>query len=162
LSNVVSETIRPEPLTRDAFAPYGDVLQAPDLIERRNFVVDLISLRPKARLNMSLVRAPIIDSTRDITELEYHPYSAQAFFPIDVESYVVLVALNGRNGRPSLSSLKVYIATRHQGICYRPGVWHLGMATIHRPGAFALLVHEDGMANDFVFRGVPAFRILIP
>lgn len=156
-----SPVITAEPLTRDAFAPYGDVLHAPDVVGREHFAADLVNLRPDARLNLSLVRSPVINPGAAISELEHHPYSAQAFVPIDVDRYIVLVALNSPDDRPLMSSLKAFVANRHQGICYRPGIWHLGMTTIRRPGSFALLVYENGTADDCRFCPVPDVRLNI-
>lgn len=155
-------TILAEPLTRGAFAPYGEILQAPETIGREHFAADLVNLRPGARLNLSLSKSPVINPALEISELEHHPYSAQAFIPIDVTSYVVLVALNDEDNRPAVPSLKAFIATQYQGICFKPGVWHLGMTTIDRPGAFALLVYEDGTPNDCIFQHISAIRLQIP
>lgn len=162
MTNSDPAAIRAELLTHHGFAPYGDVLDAPTVVGREHFATNLVNLRPDARLDLSLVRAPAIDQTAGISELEHHPYSAQAFVPIDVDSYVILVALNGNSNEPCLPSLKAFIASRHQGICYRPGIWHLGMTTIGNYGAFALLVYADGTADDCVFRRIPAIRIQIP
>ncbi|UGV28515.1 hypothetical protein E0H22_24370 [Rhodopseudomonas boonkerdii] len=159
LNNMSPAIIVAEPLTPEAFAPYGEVLRPPDAIDRQHFAADLVNLRPDARLNLSIVRSPVIDLAIEVNELEHHPYSAQAFIPIDVDHYVVLVTLNSEDDLPELPRMKAFVATRHQGICYRPGIWHLGMTTIQRPGAFALLVYEDGTANDCLFCRIPAARL---
>ncbi len=146
-------------LTPDAFAPYGDVMTAPSTVERLHFAADLANLRPGAKLNLSMVRTPIVNSPLHISELEQHPFSAQAFVPLDVESYLVVVALNDKGNQPLLWSLKAFVARPDQCICYRPKIWHIGMASLQKAGSFALLVYEDRTPDDCLFLPVPMIQI---
>ena len=38
-------------------------------------------------------------------------------------AYLVVVALNGKNDRPDLSTLRAFLATSAQGVSYDQGVW---------------------------------------
>lgn len=62
--------------------------------------------------------------------------------------YLVVVALNDKNGQPDLSTLKAFIASSTQGINYSPGVWHHPMIALEYETDFACLVHESGVPND--------------
>jgi ureidoglycolate hydrolase len=42
---------------------------------------------------------------------------------------------------------------------YLPGTWHMGMATLGRPGTFVMLIHEDGSDTGCVFCNVPPIMI---
>lgn len=67
--------------------------------------------------------------------LERHSYTSQAFVPMGVGSrdestleksghaYLVVVARNGENDQPDLSTLKAFVAGTSQAVVYAPGVW---------------------------------------
>lgn len=151
--------IRATELTPEAFAPFGDVMEAPPNTGRLHFAADLTNLRPQAKLNLSIVRAPSALGPLSVAELEQHPFSAQAFVPLDVEAYLVVVASNDENSRPILSSMKAFVARGDQCICYRPGIWHLGMTALRGKGSFVLLVYEVGTSDDCRFSAIPRQQI---
>lgn len=102
--------------------------------------------------------------------LERHPYSSQAFIPMTdgkTRGYLVIVALNGDDDKPDMSTLKAFVATTKQGINYGPGIWHHPMVVLEHEADFACIVHESGVPEDdcnevdtpHVIVQVPGFHI---
>jgi ureidoglycolate lyase len=149
------------PIDAAAFAPFGQLLERPSAGVRQDFAADVLNERPaSARANLALVRAEAASLPLSVDTMEHHPHSTQAFFPLDVEEYLVAVCHDDGNGAPDLATLAAFRVRGTQGISYRPRIWHVGMTTLGRPGTFAMLVHEDRTPADCVFRRVPAFQVL--
>ena len=147
-----------QPLTREAYAPYGDLIDGPPpgnpgrlvnqgFVRRHDDASPLVNLRPHARLNFAFFRCkPRSLDGFSVTLLERHPDSTQLFLPLGPARYLVIAALGG--DQPDLSSLAAFLATGPQGISYHPGVWHLPLVAFDHVTDFACLVHEDGSPRD--------------
>ncbi|MBI2740235.1 MAG: ureidoglycolate lyase [Rhodospirillales bacterium] len=155
--------IEPQPLTQEAFAPFGDVIDVPTEPGRRYYEEALGNLRPNARPSLSLSlkgETPNRPLTADL--LERHEFSSQTFVPIDVARWLIVVAPQARTGGPDLSGVKAFIATGTQGVTYRPNTWHHGLTVLDRPGRFAVFMWRDGGEGDEEFVPVEPFTIRIP
>ncbi|WP_414474733.1 ureidoglycolate lyase [Microvirga sp. M2] len=148
-------------ISAQAFAPYGDLLEAPAQPGRSNFVANFENHRPHACANIALVRCDAAEGRLRIDEMECHPFSSQIFFPLDVNDYLVVVAKDDGAGNPDPGTLVAFQVSHPQGINYHPGTWHIGMIALSHPGTFALLVHEDGSADDCRFRRVGPFTVAV-
>lgn len=168
----VEATIPALPLTPEAFAPFGHVVQAfgdvnavprgtkvtsanqgsatkfhklapilssypPELASRANPALSVYRCKP---LDFDVVE----DSTQKgagwaVKLLERHRYTNQAFVPMSVGSgeglkgddalekpgraYLVVVAKNGEDDKPDLSTLRAFVAGAGQAVVYATGVW---------------------------------------
>ncbi|MEO8631652.1 MAG: ureidoglycolate lyase [Betaproteobacteria bacterium] len=149
-----------QPLNAESFAPFGQVLSSPDNNVRENFAARVENGRSSAaRTNLALIAAKPAQFPLEIGCLERHAFSNQAFMPLDVGEYLVVVCKDDGGGRPDLSTLHAFRVDGHAGVNYNPGTWHHGMTTIGAPGTFAMLVHEDGTADDCHF--VDVERIVV-
>ena len=120
-----------EPLTREAFAPFGDVIEASDAVrhfpinagttERYHDLAD-IQLDAQGRAIVSIFRAQPRTLPFAITMLERHPLGSQAFMPLHGRPYLVAVAPRGEIF--SASDVRVFLARGDQGVNYAAGVWH--------------------------------------
>jgi ureidoglycolate lyase len=90
--------------------------------------------------------------------MERHAHSSQAFVPLDVAAYVVIVVPD-IDDAPDAANAIGFIVPSGTGISYRAGVWHTGMMVLDQPAALVILVHEDGTSEDCHFRAVEPFRI---
>jgi ureidoglycolate lyase len=153
-------TVQVRCITAQAFALYGDLLEAPAQPGRFNFVANFENLRPHARANIALVRCGAAQEKLRVDEMECHPFSSQIFFPLDVNDYLVVVATDDGAGKPDVNTLAAFRVSHPQSINYHPGTWHIGMIALSRPGTFALLVHEDGSADDCRFCPIAPFTVL--
>lgn len=148
-----------EPLTRDAYSPYGAVVAADAALpsksanmgtaERYNHVGELKNLRESAASpNLCVFRSqPYPGSPFQIRLLERHPHSTQLFVPMSESArYLVIVATGG--DAPDLSTVRAFIARSGQGITYHPGVWHHPLIALDRETDFACVVYEDDSESD--------------
>ncbi|MGB6242228.1 MAG: ureidoglycolate lyase [Castellaniella sp.] len=120
-----------EPLTRKAFAPFGDVIQADDTV--RHFTInegnteryhDLAHIEPgtDGRAIVSIFRGQPRSLPFTITMMERHPQASQAFIPLSGRPYLVVVAKP--ESTPTVDDLRVFLCTGQQGVNYAKGVWH--------------------------------------
>lgn len=123
--------LRVEPLTREAFAPFGDVIEASDAAQ--HFTInggnteryhDLAKVEPGAngRSIVSIFRGQPRALPFTVEMMERHPLGSQAFVPLSGAPYLVVVAPAG--AAPGVADLRVFIARGDQGVNYARGVWH--------------------------------------
>ncbi|MBR2815008.1 MAG: ureidoglycolate lyase [Reyranella sp.] len=153
----------PQPLTKEAFAPFGDVIDVPEAPGRTYYNDALGNLRPDAQANLSLsLKAETPDRPLRSDYMERHEFSSQTFVPLDVERWLIVVAPHASAGGPDVAGMKAFIATGLQGVTYRPNTWHHGLTVLDRPGRFAVFMWLDGGKGDEEFVPVPPFSIRIP
>lgn len=152
--------VRLAAMTAAAFAPFGQVLDSPGGMSRRDFAATLTNRRPSARPNLALVRAPLVTLPMIVRQMERHPCSNQAFMPLDVSEYLVIVAPDDGAEAPRLDAALAFRVPGTQGINYEPGIWHCGMMVLGGAGLFAMLVFEDGSPDDTHFRPIEPVELL--
>jgi ureidoglycolate lyase len=144
-----------EPITAEAFAPFGDLLETPGEGRRLDFAAALGNERATARTNLAVVQALPQPLPLTVALMERHPHSSQAFMPLDIDRFLIAVCPDG-GGVPDLSGLRAFIASRTQGINYHAGTWHHPMTALGRPATFAMLIWEDGSDGDCTFHHLAA------
>ncbi|MHA3979456.1 ureidoglycolate lyase [Halovulum sp. GXIMD14794] len=143
--------IRIEPLTAEAFAPFGDVLEVsgdPDKIINQGNCGrwhDLAALDMdggRAGISLFNARPRALPYTLDM--LERHPLGAQAFLPMTQEPFLVIVApdAGGKPGTP-----RAFLTAPGQGVNYHRGTWHGVLTPLSEPGLFAV-VDRIGEGNN--------------
>jgi len=146
-----------EPLTAEAFAPFGEVPTAAagdgravnlGTARRIDRVAALDSDRPLAHPNLALFRCAPVALPFDVTMLERHPHSSQLFLALTGGAWLVCVAPSDAGGEPVLDALRAFRATRGQGVHLARGVWHHPVVVLDEPAELAMLVWEDGSSGD--------------
>ena len=151
------------PLTREAFAPFGEVIDLPDVPGRTYYEEALGNLRPLARPSLSVSLRPETPERPLRAELlERHEFSSQTFVPLDVARWLVVVAPHAATGGPDRDAARAFVATGRQGVTYRPNTWHHGLTVLDRPGRFAVFMWRDGSPGDEEFVPVAPITIRIP
>src|SRR5258708_12066127 len=90
-------------LTAEAFARFGDVVEAPAHSGRAYFSTSLGNLRHAASPKLwMLTKQPSPFLPLRIETLERHSFSSQTFVPIDIGRWLVVVAPSGAPGDPDL------------------------------------------------------------
>lgn len=140
-----------QPLTTEAFAPFGQVFTAPHHPGRTGPLANLENSRLTAKGVLSMTCAEPATSPLSVTKLERHPYSSQAFIPLDLAGFLIVVAPKLDNGAPDLNGARAFRGTGEQGFNYEPDVWHSGFAVLERVGRYVVLIWRDGTSNDEVF-----------
>jgi ureidoglycolate lyase len=144
----------PEPLTAEAFAPYGDVIAVDQARERRTINYGhTLRFHDLARLDLNAEQGkPLISIFRStplpppipIKVMEVHPLSSQAFYPLNQRPYLVVVA--GR-GEFEVGNLRVFRAGPHQGVNYHPGCWHHYSLALEEVSDF-LVIDREGPGEN--------------
>jgi ureidoglycolate lyase len=119
------------PLTAKAFAPYGDVIECGEHVDKKTINYgNTVKFNNLAKINVvaeegqptiSIFRSTPVMRPIEIKIMERHPLSSQAFYPLDHHPYMVVVA---EKGEFDPQKIKVFLAGPEQGVNYHAGTWH--------------------------------------
>ena len=152
--------VRPQPLTPEAFAAFGEVVSTSNgagksanqgSAIRFDFAAVLENGRPGpdgAKPNIAVFRSMPRELPFAIKMLERHPESTQFFAPLLVQRYVVVVAPDDEKGEPDLSKLSAFLAAPGQAVNYKRGLWHHPLIVLGSAADFVMLAWEDGSKRD--------------
>ena len=147
----MTRVIHTEPLTADAFAPFGDVLEAvgaPDRIINQGhcgrFHDKALLDFSNGRAGISLFRADARALPLMLDMVERHPQGSQAFLPMTADPFLVIVAPDA-DGEPG--SPRAFLTKPGQGVNYHRGTWHGVLTPLHPPGLFAVVDRIGDGAN---------------
>lgn len=141
-----------EPLTAEAFKPFGAVLEGPAVPGRVYFNDTLANGRAQAPISLSVATvAPTKELPLTVKVLERHEHSSQSFIPLSVSRYLVLATRDASGGGPDLARLRAFVARAGQGVTYAMGTWHHPVTVLDAPASFAVLMWRDGTAGDEEF-----------
>jgi ureidoglycolate lyase len=141
-----------EPLTAEAFKPYGAVLEGPAIPGRVYFNAALANGRAHAPVSLSVATvAPTKELPLVVKVLERHEHSSQSFIPLSVSRYLVLATRDAPGGGPDVSRLRAFVARAGQGVTYAMGTWHHPVTVLDTPASFAVLMWRDGTVGDEEF-----------
>ncbi|MFT4792243.1 MAG: ureidoglycolate lyase [Paracoccaceae bacterium] len=137
-------------LTRDAFAPFGEVIDrdAPShpinggMCDRHHALATAQVMGGEVILSIGHARPYALPLT--LPMLERHPLGSQAWIPLHDRPFAVIVAPddNGRPGAPV-----AFLTAPHQGVNYRANVWHAPVTPLDAAGDF-LIVDRAGPGNN--------------
>lgn len=159
----MAHSLTVEPLTADAFAEFGAVIEAnPDarrMIINGGFAerfhalacVELGEAGSAALIN--IFRAQPRTLPLRLSLLERHPLGSQAFMPLNQQPYLVVVAPGG--AAPDLTSIRCFFAQASQGVNYARGTWHHPLLSLHEVCDF-LVVDRGGPGNNLEEFQLPA------
>jgi ureidoglycolate lyase len=142
------------PLTAEAFAPFGEVIQTaghvPRLInegtsERFDDLTPLDVLANGGRPLISIFKATARPLPFTVKGLERHPLPSQAFYPLDRLPYLVVVAESGSG--PWDGRIRAFRAAGNQGINYRRNTWHHALLALGETCHF-LVVDRGGSEEN--------------
>ncbi len=147
----MSRRIATEPLTADAFAPFGDVLEASDEPDRLINQGLCGRWHDRARLDFSDGRAGISLFKAEPRALPYslemverHPEGSQTFLPMSEHPFLVIAAEDD-GGRPNHP--RAFLTRPGQGVNFHRGTWHGVLTPLHEPGLFAVVDRIGNGAN---------------
>ncbi|PUB10153.1 ureidoglycolate lyase [Yoonia sediminilitoris] len=139
----MSRVVEIRPLTAQAFAPFGDVLDVsgpPDKIINQGLCgryhdrakIDVTD----GKAGISLFKAEPRNLPLQLDMMERHPQGSQAFLPMSMDAFLVVVApdADGAPGQPH-----AFLTTPGQGVNYHRGTWHGVLTPLHAPGLFAVV-----------------------
>ncbi|MBB3945530.1 ureidoglycolate lyase [Rhizobium skierniewicense] len=141
------------PLTREAFAPFGDLIETdPASIklinggntERHHALAAPEIVGEGARIVLNIFRGRPRVFPYAIDMMERHPLGSQSFTPLSGHPFLVVVA-EDEEGRPETP--KVFLARPDQGVNYHRNVWHHPLMTLGSVSDF-LVVDRDGPGHN--------------
>ncbi|MEX2614796.1 MAG: ureidoglycolate lyase [Alphaproteobacteria bacterium] len=146
-----AQTLTAQPLTPEAFAPYGHVFPAgkggsPGT--RDSLVARMENRRNNAQMNACMSYFAPSPMPFTVKALEIHRYSSQTFVPFNMGRYLVLVAPSDKNGEPVTGELLAFHGDVNQGITYNPDVWHHPFTALDEQAECLMLRFDDGSKVD--------------
>jgi ureidoglycolate lyase len=150
---MTDRVIRALPLTAEAFAPFGEVIEArgepsfqinQGMCDRFHDLarVAVVDSEGAPGISIGLGRPYALPLVLNL--VERHPLGSQAFIPLDGDPFLVVVAPDeaGVPGRPL-----AFLTRPGQGVNYHAGTWHGVLTPLARPQAF-LIVDRVGPGTN--------------
>lgn len=145
------------PLTREAFAPFGDVIETAGAHHypinngttmRYHDLAKVETIGEGARTLVSIARGDAFTLPLEIRMVERHPLGSQAFFPLHARPWIVVVATD-EAGKPltPVAFLVKPDAGGLRGVNYHRNVWHHPLISLEAQGDF-LIVDRGGEGNN--------------
>jgi ureidoglycolate lyase len=147
-----AQILTPAPLTREAFAAFGDVIEMEGaahftinqgFAERFNDLARVDVEAEGGSTNVSLFLGQPRPSPIAIKLMERHPLGSQIFFPLQDRPWLVVVA--GDAG--DFGSYRAFTVTGRQGVNYARNVWHHPLL-VNDAGSRFLIVDRKGPGNN--------------
>jgi ureidoglycolate lyase len=139
----VTREITARPLTAEAIAPYGEVIEAsgsPDKIINQGMCGryhDLAALDfTDGRAGISLFDAKARHLPCKVEMVERHPQGSQAFIPVNAVPMLVVVA-DDQDGTPV--NPRAFLSAPGQSINLRRNIWHGVLSPIGAPGTYVVI-----------------------
>lgn len=148
--------LTPVALSAENFTLYGDVVEHRGSESRRVLRTPFSSASSDLRHRFTVNRLIRVDArTIQVKELERHPFSAQTFIPLSGSRHLVVVALSDAHGNLDPTTLQAFITNGHQGVSYRPAVWHFAFTAIDSDAQVAVILGLTGRENDTEYTTLP-------
>jgi ureidoglycolate lyase len=149
----MSQVITARTLTRENFAPFGDVIDTGGAnhypinagkTERYHALAKAEAVGPDGHVLISLAKATPYDFPLKLTMVERHPLGSQAFVPLSPRPFLVVVC-HDEDGKPGLAH--AFLTQPGQGVNYPRNSWHGVLTPIGEPQDF-LIVDRGGGGNN--------------
>ncbi|MFT6344825.1 MAG: ureidoglycolate lyase [Paraglaciecola sp.] len=144
----------PKALTRENFAPFGDVIEVNDnaknfsindgFTQRYHDLAEVDVTQENGRTLINIFRSTPLEQPVSIKMMERHPLSSQAFIPMGQQPFLVVVA---PRGELDISKIEVFLASSNQGVNYHKGTWHHYCLALHQVSDF-IVVDRGGVGNN--------------
>lgn len=136
-----------QPLTPEAFAPFGQVISADTAAqrypinggtaERFHDLARIDTTRDGGRPVLSLFRAQPRQLPLRVEVMERHRLGSQAFVPLGAQRFLVVVAQAGE--APKAEDLHCFLAAPGQGVNFDAGTWHHPLIALDGGGDFLVI-----------------------
>lgn len=164
----MTETLEIRPLTKTAFARYGDVIEADPsrmrlinngTTERFHALAEPVVVGQPERLIFNIFRGQPRTFPYILDMMERHPFGSQSFMPLSGRPFLVAVAddEDGRPGRPL-----VFLSGAHQGVNYFADTWHHPLMVLGEISDFLVVDRDNTSENLEEFSFETAYRIAEP
>ncbi len=154
--------LTPTPLTAAAFAPFGDVIETAGrasrwinhgTCERFDDLAQVDVAGEGGRPAISIFRAAPRALPLPLRGLERHPLSSQAFYPLQQQPFLIVVAEDGDG--PVAPRVRVFFSSGHQGVNFRRNTWHHELLALQQTSLF-LVIDRGGPGENCELLSVEA------
>jgi len=124
--------LTPKPLTTEAFAPYGEVVDIHSankefsmnygLATRYYDLADIDVEDEGGKTCISIVKSGAVAFPFNVEKMEYHPLGSQMFYPLCDSPFLILVSIPSKT--LDTSKLELFMSDGTQGVNYHKNVWH--------------------------------------
>ena len=139
--------LRIEPLTSEAFRPFGDVIEATESTSRRGInagyaeryhdLAHIDAAEAGGRPLLNIFRAVPRALPLQLSEVERHQLGSQTFMPLTPQCFLAVVAAAGP--APCVDQLRGFLAAPGQGVNYARGTWHHPLIALDAGGDFLVI-----------------------
>lgn len=167
------KTLTIEALTREAFAPFGDVIETEGARQIPINLGTTIRFHDLAKVDVTdggghtlvnLFRGQPRALPFEVTMLERHPLGSQAFLPLSQRPYLVVVA---PAGELDPSRIRAFVSSGWQGVNYAKGVWHHPLIALGEVSDFIVVdrggeglnLNEQTLAESLWLTGEALHRV---
>lgn len=142
--------LRPTPLTKTAFAPFGEVIE---MEGNKHFTInqgfaerfdDLVSIDVSDEGGSAKISL-FVAKPRPLTihMMERHPLGSQLFYPLQGRPWLVVVCDDPHDG----GSFRAFRADGQQGVNYNKNTWHYPLLVLDDGSRF-IIVDRKGPGNN--------------
>lgn len=141
LIRIISLTVRP--MTREAFAPYGEIVNEPGSVE-----LDLDGG------NTSVVAQTVESRPMKFDFIGRHQRCEQFFAPLGGAKSILAVAPPCENGSavPDVSRMAAFLVDGSSAFKLHRGTWHVSAFPVDESATFLVLDRENTLEEDFDLR----------
>lgn len=150
----MTRTLQAQPLIREAFATYGDVIEIHGAqhfginggaFERFHDLAN-VDIGTEGRPLLSIVRCDQATSLPyEVRLIERHPLGSQAFYPLSDSPMVIVVAPPGERVDPD--QVQAFVSNGSQGVNFYRGTWHIPLIALEAGQQF-VVVDRGGPGNN--------------
>jgi ureidoglycolate lyase len=149
-------TLPIEPLTPEAFAPFGQVIEAragvptfainAGYAKRFHDLAQIEVAEQAGRVCISVFQALPRTMPMQLQLMERHPLGSQAFVAMSELPFLVVVAPAAKE--LDLDAMRCFYAARGQGVNYAKGTWHHPLIALERPSDFLVIDRSGGAGHS--------------
>lgn len=155
-----------QPLTRDAFAPFGDVLETTDTPDKLINGGRCKRFHDQANIDcadhevgMSIFDSKVCTLPYTLDLMERHPLGSQAFIPMNAGIFLVIVAEDA-GGVPV--NLRAFYTTPFQSINIHRNIWHGPLAPLTPLAKYIVVDYVGTKPNLEEYSFDSPYRMIAP
>ena len=146
-------TICPEKLTKENFAPYGEVIEAKGEFKiinqgngkKWNNLVHFDMYHDNGNVNLGILKTKYLDFVFD--QMERHLYTSQIFIPLAGGKSIVAVAPVS-DQYPDPQEVKAFFMEDNQGVSFDRKVWHHSLFPLNEEQDYILMMRGGNFPPD--------------
>jgi ureidoglycolate lyase len=139
-------SLHARPLSAEAFMEFGEVVAHQGNERRHRFAMTGDADLKQAFWVTRIAQA--ISFPFEVSQMERHPHSDQAFFPLSGQRMLIVVCPSLSDGSPDLKDVRAFVSEPGQGVVYRRNVWHAGMSVLDVPSEFVVTMAMELSSPD--------------